>query len=204
MDSIKGLIPEIYYDMIARVAAGVPLVAILFSPSFEDVERVSNAATFILLLGFGYIAGHVLTAISTALNLVLWNPIFVRIVQNKAKLRFRFENYNTMRVFDVIYQRIDWAAQKDANSGAIMKKMEAGAALSDNLLSGWLVILAHQTFGGVLQWSIGLQSWNLSIMALVTGVLILSVYVRRGALIVRQDRLLDLLGYDETMAGGRK
>jgi hypothetical protein len=196
MDSVKGLVPEIYYDMIARVGAGVPLVAIFFSPSLDELQRISNAVSFILLIGLGYIAGHLLPTVSVVLNLMFWNPWVIRRFQVwfGLGLEYKFTSFSTMRVFDVIYQRIDWAANKDANAGAIMKKMEAGAALSDNLLSGWLVILSYQAFGGIRRWPVGLQ-WNCSIIALVTFVLVASVYIRRWALIIRQDRLLELLGY---------
>ncbi|HYE27856.1 MAG TPA: CDP-alcohol phosphatidyltransferase family protein [Allosphingosinicella sp.] len=64
MDDVKGLVPEIYYDMIARIAAGVPFVAILISPNFAEIERVSNFKSFALLFGLGYIAGHLLTTVS--------------------------------------------------------------------------------------------------------------------------------------------
>lgn len=195
MDSIRGLVPEIYYDMIARVAAGVPLIAILFTPPLDRLESVSNAASFVLLLGFGYIAGHLLTTISVFLNLVFWNPWILRRVKRRLGLKREIEPDNPLRAFDEVYHRIDRAAKADANAGAIMKKMEAGATLSDNLLSGWLVILSYQLLGGRVEWLIDAMWRPWAALAVTLG-LIATAYVRRVAFIVRQDSLLSALDLD--------
>jgi hypothetical protein len=193
MDNLKGLIPEIYYDMIARVAAGVPFVAILVSPPLGSLEKYSNTASFILLIGIGYIAGHLLTTISVGLNLILWCwPILDRI-QRCARLIRPFTRQPTLQVFDLAYQRIDWAAGQDASAGAILKKMEAGAGLSDNLLSGWLTLVLYRTLGGRIGWAIDLGCWNWPILILVSLVLICSVYTRRAAFIIREDRIVHRL-----------
>ena len=195
MDSIRGLIPEIYYDMIARVAAGVPLVAILFAPPLDRLESVSNAASFVLLLGFGYIAGHLLTTISVFLNLVLWNRRILRPVKRRLRLKHEITPDNPLRAFDEVYHRIDRAAKADASAGAIMKKMEAGATLSDNLLSGWLIILLYQQVGGRVEWLID-AGWRPWVALAVTLGLLATCYVRRVAFIVRQDSLLSSLDLD--------
>lgn len=200
MDNLKGLIPEIYYDMIARVAAGVPFVAILVSPSLDQLEKYSNAASFILLFGLGYIAGHVLATISTALNLIVWSPWLIRLGQKWMGLTHTFQSNRTLQVFDVVYQRLDWAAQKNDNAGAILKKMEAGAALSDNLLSGWLVLMTYRFLGGTIGWAMSLEGWGWGAAWLIAVVLLASVWVRRGAFMVRQDRLIELLDNPNAMA----
>lgn len=192
MDSIRGLVPEIYYDMIARVAAGVPLVAILFAPPPGQMDRVSNASSFILLLGFGYIAGHLLTTVSFFLNLFLWNPWILRPLKRWLALKHEIRPDNPLRAFNEIYDRIDRTAKVDPNAGAIMKKMEAGATLSDSLLSGWLIIQFYQLFGGRVQWMIDAR-WHPWVATAVTLGLIATVYVRRVAFIVRQDSLLSAL-----------
>lgn len=195
MDSIRGLIPEIYYDMIARVAAGVPLVAILFAPPPDQLERVSNAASFVLLLGLGYIAGHLLTTISFLLNLVIWCPWVLRRVKHRLNLKHEIISDNPVRAFEEVYRRIDKVAKADPNAGAIMKKMEAGATLSESLLSGWLIILLYQLFGGRVYWSID-AGWYGWVAGAVTVGLIMTAYLRRGAFIVRQDGLLSALDQD--------
>lgn len=197
MDGIRGLVPEIYYDMIARVAAGVPLVAILFAPPPDQMDTVSNAASFLLLLGFGYIAGHLLTTISFFLNLLFWNRWILGPVKRRLGLKQEIEPDNPLRVFDEVYHRIDRAAKADPNAGAIMKKMEAGATLSDNLLSGWLIILVYQWWGGQIQWLID-PSWRPWAAAAVTLGLIATAGIRRAAFIVRQDGLLSALDLDRT------
>jgi hypothetical protein len=193
MDSIKGLVPEIYYDMIARIAAGVPLVAVIVSPHLDKLDTFSNTASFVLLIGLGYVAGHLLTTVSFVLNMILWNPLFLRLARYLVDLRYDFRSNWTIPVFDVVYQRIDWAAKRDATAGAILKKMEAGAALSDNLLSAWLIVLLYRWFGGSIGWAVNLGGWSTPALWLVTLVLVASVYSRRGAFIVRQDRLLHQL-----------
>ncbi|HEY1612078.1 MAG TPA: hypothetical protein VGF97_00115 [Rhizomicrobium sp.] len=201
MDNIKGLIPEIYYDMIARVAAGVPLVAIIVSPHLDQMDKLSNSASFVLLVGLGYIAGHVLTTISVGVNLILWNPLFICRGQRWASLKYGFKSNATLPTFDVVYQRIDWAAKRDASAGAILKKMEAGAALSDNLLSAWLVILVYHWLGGTIGWAMNFGWWNLPVTIAVTFALVVSVYARRSAFIVRQDRILHQLDDPVATAG---
>jgi hypothetical protein len=194
MDTIRGLVPEIYYDMIARVAAGVPLVAVLFAPPPDQLESVSNAASFVLLLGFGYIAGHLLTTISVFLNLLVWNPWILRRLK-RGLLKDKIASDNPWRAFEEVYHLIDRTAKADPNAGAIMKKMEAGATLSDNLLSGWLVILAYQQFGGRVHWLID-PPWYPWVALMVTLGLVATVWFRRVAFILRQDSLLSALDLD--------
>lgn len=195
MNDIKGLVPEIYYDMIARVAAGVPLVAILVSPTIAELEKMSNAASFILLIGLGYIAGHLLTTVSSAWNMIIWRTAIIKFVESAFSLKFKFTEGGPLSVFDVMYQRIDWATNESPNSGAILKKMDAGATLSDSLLSGWIFILIYQWCGGVIRWPWGLNYWHPGILLLVTAILILTVGMRRVTFIVRQDRILQQLSY---------
>jgi hypothetical protein len=201
MDSIRGLVPEIYYDMIARVAAGVPLVAILFAPSLENMESVSNAASFLLLLGFGYVTGHLLTTISILHNVAVWNPAVLRRVKRHLRLKHQILSNSPLRAFDEVYHRIDWAAKRDPNAGAIMKKMEAGATLSDSLLSGWLILLLYQLCGGRVHWLID-PGWYPWVAAAVTFGLLATAFFRRVAFIARQDSLLSSLDFNAALGAG--
>lgn len=193
MDDVKGLVPEIYYDMIARIAAGVPFVAILISPNLSEIERVSNFKSFALVFGLGYIAGHLLATVSVVVNQVLWNPVLLQLTLRLANLKHGFKSHWPLRVLDESYERVDNAARVDKSAGAIMKKMEAGAALSDNLLSGWIIILICRELSGNVSWLSGLGSWRSIEIISITLLLVISVYVRRAAFIVRQDRLISQL-----------
>jgi hypothetical protein len=72
LTSVANLIPKIYYDLIARISAGVPFLLLLFWPRKQDDFRfgTSDVIDFILLLGAGYVAGLILTPPSAILGLI--------------------------------------------------------------------------------------------------------------------------------------
>lgn len=196
-DQISGLVPEIYYDLIARVAAGATVVILIASPTWVQIQNSANATSFIALVGLGYLVGHLLTTISFMLNALIWNRVALRCARKFIRLNYSFRSNSIRDIFDRIYTRIDWVAKTDAGGGAILKKMEAGSALTDSLLSGWIVIMAYSAFMGPVAWGIQLgRSSNWFLIVIMTGFLWASVMVRRLLLIVRQDRILHLLNYD--------
>lgn len=67
LSSLGKLIPSVYYDLIARICPGVGfLLALLWHKIHIFDGLVSNAwIAFFILLGAGYIAGLVLTALSS-------------------------------------------------------------------------------------------------------------------------------------------
>jgi uncharacterized membrane protein len=76
--------------------------------------------------------------------------------------------------------------------------MEAGAALSDNLFSAWLIILLYQHAGGTIGWAVNLGTWNSTILWLISGTLLITMWTRRAAFIVREDRIVCQLDPDGT------
>lgn len=199
-DKISGLIPEIYYDLIARVTAGTPLVLILLAPSWETLLKTASITWFIVLFGLGYLAGHFLATISIVLNTIIWNRRLVRLVRNLVALNYDFPSNSARQILDKVYLRIDWVAMKDQSGGAILKKMEAGSALTDNLLSAWIVIWLYYGLNGHLGWKLDFgPTKNYLAIGGVTVLLFISVIVRRVILIARQDGILRLLNYDPNL-----
>ena len=106
----------------------------------------------------------------------------------KLQLRNGFASASPRLVFNELYCRIDYISSRDSNGGAVLKKMEAGLQLSDNLLSGFLIFVS-------IYWvkSRGLTTTE-ACLALALGiVLVVSVVLRRLILIGRQDSLFTLL-----------
>jgi hypothetical protein len=186
-DSELGLVPEIYYDVIARLCAGAPFVALAlwYYPSIRVLPPVGLA----IAAAFGsYLVGHLLATVSAVWNPLLWNRWFLGWWARRLHLVNAFGKTSPVASFHEIYRRIDHIASRDANGGAILKKMEAGAQLSDNLFSGYLVIV-------VANYVIGKQLTRLEVVATVSLglLLLLTVILRRLILIGRQDSLFSVL-----------
>jgi hypothetical protein len=195
-DDISGLIPEIYYDLIARVAAGVTVIAVLIWPSWSQIRQVETVTMFIMLVGAGYVVGHLLTTISTLLNALIWRPSLLNLAKRLIpNLRHDFNSTSSGEIFAEIYARIDWVAKRDRSGGTLLKKMEAGAALSDSLFAGWIIAGIVSSFTHATPWGGGLRSTDCILFSVVTLLLFFSVLIRRLVFIVRQDRMLDMLNY---------
>src|SRR5579862_2372823 len=74
--SVGQLVPGVYYDLIARVCAGVPfLVLLLWEDRYSLKDLAPNAwVGFLLLMGAGYLAGLLLTPVSVLWNIVIGLP----------------------------------------------------------------------------------------------------------------------------------
>jgi hypothetical protein len=106
----------------------------------------------------------------------------------KLKLRNGFTSTSPRLVFNELYCRIDFISSLDSNGGAVLKKMEAGSQLSDNLLSGFLILVAVYCLK-----SGGLTTTEALLASALGAVLLVSVVLRRMILIGRQDSLFTLL-----------
>jgi len=183
-----GLVPEIYYDVIARLCAGAPFVAIVFW-AYPEMRTLSAVALGLVVAFGSYLVGHLLSAISGLWNLPLWRLILWAATKLKLKITLKndFDSTSPLVVFHELYCRIDYISSLDSNGGAVLKKMEAGAQLSDNLLSGFLVLILVRCLksGGLTL----TEGW---VAFAVGGVLLVSVLQRRIILIGRQDTLFTL------------
>jgi hypothetical protein len=182
-----GLVPEIYYDVIARLCAGAPFVALVFW-AYPAMRALSAVALGLVAAFGGYLAGHLLAALSALWNPLLWNRFLFGRIISRLKLVNSFSSGSPTLLFHELYCRIDYISNRDSNGGAILKKMEAGSQLSDNLLSGFLVAVATRYFFvGGLTAKEALLAWALGVVLLV------SVVLRRIILVGRQDSLYTLL-----------
>lgn len=192
-ENVSSLVPEIYYDLIARICSGTPLVLALFwfyGLYSTYLKGLDSALLILLISGLGYLAGHLLTTISSALNALIWRRWTIKKVCSLLDLSNPLPSESLTRGFLNIYKRIDLIAEHDKTGGAILKKMEAGAAMTDNLLSGYIVLL------GVLIFSKTEKEIPLAWFLLLLPLLLSSMILRRALLVSRQDALLSNLGPD--------
>jgi hypothetical protein len=133
--SVGKVVPSVYYDLIARVCAGVPFLALLLWAQRESFKDLVSSAWigFILLLGAGYLAGLLLTSLS-----LLWSAL----IGLPARTIFRMPTADWRHG-----SRNDEIAAKDKEAGATLAKMQAEATLCQNLLSGFLVLLIANDTG---------------------------------------------------------
>lgn len=198
-NTMSGLVPEIYYDLIARVAAGVPLVLIAISQDITPIGatnlNLSNWTVFMLVLGVGYLVGHFLTTISTAINGVICWPALV-LVKKLNLLHYDFRSLAPWQVIRGVYQQIDLVASKDGSGGTVLKKMEASCALTDNLFSGWLLLLVYGEFVGSIKVLCNLGPWH---VIMISSFLVISMWLRRMILFARLEGFLSRLGIAESV-----
>lgn len=187
-----GLVPEVYYDVIARFCAGAPFVSYLVWRT-KLLEVLDAVKLGVLLVLGSYLLGHLLSTVSAILNVIIWRPWFLKWIVGRMPLDNPFADDSFRAGFHELYKRIDSIGKRDANGGTLLKKMEAGAALSDNLLSGLMLFAAAKVY------SDGWPSWRvLGALGVLGIILVVTVVLRRMVLIGRQDTLWSslLLGKD--------
>ena len=176
-----GLVPEVYYDVIARLCAGAPFVILL---TWRRIAYLDNVKMGVLLILGSYLAGHILGTVSAVLNAIIWRPFFMKFIVSHIPLENSFSDQSFRFGFHELYKRIDSIGRLDANGGTVLKKMEAGAALSDNLFAGFLILVIVELCRGEY------LTWRQAALGLTIGVILLvTVVFRRIVLIGRQDTL---------------
>jgi hypothetical protein len=129
LGGIGNLIPSLYYDLIARVCAGVPFLGVLL----WDYRGKFGSVTWsklTLLLGAGYVLGLILTPLSAPWDLV---QLLVRKV-----LKTPFDWKEGASGGDEV-------DKKDKAAGATIAKMQAEAVLCQNLFTAFLVLVIINT-----------------------------------------------------------
>jgi hypothetical protein len=127
LEAMGKILPGIYYDLIARVCAGVPfLVALLWERKQEFGGLTWVRLT--LLLGAGYVAGLLLL---TPLSLP-WSLVQL-LVRRILKMPLKEWRYGPS-----LYDQI---AAKDKEAGTTLVKMQAEAMLCQNLFTAFTVLL---------------------------------------------------------------
>ncbi len=110
-----GLVPEIYYDVIARLRPGAPFVALAFR-SFSELRSLPVATMAAAAIFGSYLVGHLLATISAIWNPVLWNRLVLgRAITTLHQLHPLGET-SVLSAFHELYRRIDYIASCDGNS----------------------------------------------------------------------------------------
>jgi len=142
---LASVIPSLYYDLIARVCAGVPLLALLFWQQrqlFAPLGR-SPSVAFLLLLGAGYIAGLLLTPFSPVWSFPLLPFFNERFGLPKASIlpsRSKAGTPATESGAALMSTRNDRVGAVDPAAGATLAKMQAEATLCKNLTTAFVLL----------------------------------------------------------------
>ena len=147
-------IPEVYFDLIARVPPGTFLAVVLFGSLSRDaswyVSQVrgmqwgASLAALVLLLGAGFALGVLITPLGEVLNRGCWYHVWRTIGQEnvsllnsargKLKIAFKIrEGDPSDEHWNVVYARLHQLL-KSADSGAngVLPKMAAELSLCNN------------------------------------------------------------------------
>jgi|ERR1700722_6978187 hypothetical protein len=126
LGAVSKVVPSIYYDLIARVCAGVPFLVVLLWPHRNLFGEITWSKLAILL-GAGYVVGMLLTPLSLP-----W-----LLVHGLKRYGFRLKGIN----FKEGESGTDEIAAKDKEAGETLSKMQAEALLCENLFSGFALLL---------------------------------------------------------------
>jgi hypothetical protein len=183
LTSLGGVIPSLYYDLIARVAPGlVFLLSLDITRAYLAEHRDGLTAT--LLLALGYVVGLLLTPFYEILIAPLWLIARVQAVRRLAGLPERSPRSGN----DVVgLQRSDY--------GATLAKMQAESVLCANVTSGLAILRFLPLHSYVSPVTLGTTGSGLS-CASFTWLLIFLLVVtnyRYGMWIGRQAQIIALL-----------
>jgi hypothetical protein len=168
--NIGTIVPSLYYDLIARVCSGVPLLVVLFWDHLHILGEISWSK-LPLLLGAGYIVGLALTPLS-----VPWVGI-----QILARMAFTMPHKTWRESFNLA----DRIAAKDKEAGMTLAKMQAEAVLCQVLFMEFLglILLSDSLHLKII------QSCPRVCRVVVGVILGLSAFHRIIAYVVRANRL---------------
>jgi hypothetical protein len=130
-----------------------------------------------MVLGIGYLAGLLLSALALPVNVIIWT-IFRTSVCRLAGIKLNLPK-SPLRAHAEVYRYIDLLKKTDGTAGAVLTKMEATAALSDNLLCAAIAIGIAYTLG-INRFLIS-QEWTIILLP----ILLVVVILRRGTLLAR-------------------
>ncbi|MBZ5525676.1 MAG: hypothetical protein LAP21_25930 [Acidobacteriia bacterium] len=180
---LGSVIPSFYYDLIARVSAGVPFLVVLLLDDKACFKPPDPSVGAILALAFGgYLVGLILSSFS-GVFLAL-----IKLVLNIIPLaKSRFSNPQLLSLNSPLVD--DALGIKDKEAGATLAKVAAELVLSQNMLLGFTVLLVIQSLGHPIY----LISSASSGLLLVIWIMLLVVVVHRSLVyLIRFDRMLTL------------
>lgn len=137
------------------------------------------------MFGASYLIGHMLTTLSGLVYIVLGREWVIRWFLNRVTQNTDLPTNSVSDCFKEVYRRIDVIDREHKTGGAILKKMDASATLSDNLFTGFIVFNAWSYFT-----TKGIIFSNLELAAVFI-ILLLSILFRRILHIGRTINLYD-------------
>lgn len=143
-----GLIPTLYYDIIARIIPGaIFCIAATCNLSVNVLQELNSTPAILFLIGAGYIAGLVLTGISLVFDFAIWDRLdCIRTWPGCCVALQGFQRDNLKGPADVALD-IDEIIVLDRSQGENLFKMFAEAVAVENLLSGTLVLIVTRALG---------------------------------------------------------
>lgn len=188
LSSLGNAIPSLYYDVIGRV---VPGTAFLMSWRNVRGHLDGDASHILLLVGFGYIVGMLMTPC----YYVLTAPI----VGSWKLLNYLFRNNKKWKIPENRGGRgNDVVGLARPDLGATLAKMQAEAVLCANLAAGFifLKILPLSTYFNS-ELGTGLDPMPPPLAWSIVSFLVFIAWLRYAGWIGRQARLIELLDKDK-------
>lgn len=193
LSTLGGIVPSVYYDLIARVCGGAPFLALVLSGQGDSLRKAADfLGTAGVMLG-AVLGAYVIGMLLTAVSLIVCSPI--NVIVNRW-YGFRAQERN---------EKADRVDKLDSAMGGTLLKMAAEEVLCQNLLSGFIVFWfasKHWPAAFDLQTDPArraLFAWPVSLW--VTLVLVLAVIHRTSAHAHRVKVFYDILHGDPAPRG---
>lgn len=136
LKAIGEVIPSVYYDLIARVAAGVPFVLLgaceANGIAHQWKDTVGTTGLLLLMLVGSYLVGLLLSSFSGIFDLPV--RLFMRKRLGLGQESLEDDSYTVVRWMNDI-------CVEDKEAGATLVKMMAEKTLCQNLLAGFLIVI---------------------------------------------------------------
>lgn len=143
LGTIFSVIPTIYYDLIARVAPGLAFWLVLWLGTRGvaplDAARSALEGQPLIVLVLSYLAGMLFTGLS-----FLWDALCFGVFWLVKPLRAPLgldQARSFIQTWEVVARRMDEIGRVSEASGGIVTKALAEVAMTENLLTGLLLLV---------------------------------------------------------------
>lgn len=140
--SLMNVVPNVYYDLIARICPGMAFwIALSFvSPVFGKLADLGtlSAANLFVLIALSYLSGIVFTGFS-----VIWDAVSLEVFSiNKGMMELLGLKAKTglREQWVVVAERMEAVAKASEDPGRTVTKALAEVALCQNLLTGLITL----------------------------------------------------------------
>lgn len=138
-EKLSGVIPALYYDIIARIIPGAAVIAAAFYRTFDWSKP--DVMTLIVWLAAGYLVALLLTSLALPLDLLWMTGAYCFERQKKPGMKFWGSTYSPYNV----PSNIDEISREHPAVATALAKMVAESTACANLLTGYVVlwVMAH-------------------------------------------------------------